>query len=114
VQLLRLLRTRGLYCAAMKPICCGDRRDAELLLAASSEGHLCSLCKISKATAAQSAAAIPLCGDTDFASATNADALRKIVDIPIPPILSENAPDLAAEWCDLQPIPHFSVFSAPV
>ena len=37
-QLLRLLRARGLRCAGMKPICCGDRRDAELLLAASDEG----------------------------------------------------------------------------
>lgn len=36
VQLLRLLRARGLRCAGMKPICCGDRQDAELLLAASS------------------------------------------------------------------------------
>ena len=34
-QLLRLLRSAGVSCAAMKPICCGDRRDAELLLAAS-------------------------------------------------------------------------------
>ncbi len=38
VQLLRLLRERGLRCAGLKPICCGDRHDAELLLAASSEG----------------------------------------------------------------------------
>jgi dethiobiotin synthetase len=37
-QLLRLLRGSGVSCAAMKPICCGDRRDAELLLAASCEG----------------------------------------------------------------------------
>ena len=37
-QLLRLLRASGLRCAGMKPICCGDRRDAELLLAHSSEG----------------------------------------------------------------------------
>jgi dethiobiotin synthetase len=37
-QLLRLLRNSGVSCAGMKPICCGDRRDAELLLAASSEG----------------------------------------------------------------------------
>lgn len=38
VQLLRLLRASGTRCAGMKPICCGDRRDAELLLAAGSEG----------------------------------------------------------------------------
>ncbi len=38
VCLLRLLRARGLRCAGMKPICCGDRDDAEKLLAASSEG----------------------------------------------------------------------------
>jgi dethiobiotin synthetase len=38
VQLLRLLRASGTRCAGMKPICCGDRRDAELLLAASSNG----------------------------------------------------------------------------
>jgi len=38
MQLLRLLRASGVRCAGMKPICCGDRRDAELLLAASSEG----------------------------------------------------------------------------
>lgn len=38
IQLLRLLRASGARCAGMKPICCGDRRDAELLLAAGSEG----------------------------------------------------------------------------
>ena len=38
VQLLRLLLAAGKTCAGMKPICCGDRRDAELLLAASSDG----------------------------------------------------------------------------
>jgi len=38
VSLLRVLRAQGLRCAGMKPICCGDRNDAELLLAASSEG----------------------------------------------------------------------------
>jgi dethiobiotin synthetase len=38
VQLLRLLRASGLRCAGMKPICCGDRQDAALLLAAGSEG----------------------------------------------------------------------------
>jgi dethiobiotin synthetase len=38
IQLLRLLRASGRRCAGMKPICCGDRRDAELLLAAGSEG----------------------------------------------------------------------------
>ena len=38
IQLLRLLRASGTRCAGMKPICCGDRRDAELLLAAGSKG----------------------------------------------------------------------------
>lgn len=38
VQLLRLLRQSGLRCAGMKPLCCGDRHDAELLLAAGSDG----------------------------------------------------------------------------
>ncbi|HEV3409374.1 MAG TPA: dethiobiotin synthase [Chthoniobacterales bacterium] len=38
ITLLRLARGAGLRCAGMKPICCGDRRDAELLLAESSEG----------------------------------------------------------------------------
>jgi dethiobiotin synthetase len=38
IQLLRLLRKAGTSCAGMKPICCGDRRDADLLLAASSDG----------------------------------------------------------------------------
>ena len=38
LQLLRLLRAAGTSCAGMKPICCGDRRDAELLLAAGSDG----------------------------------------------------------------------------
>ena len=38
VQLLRLLRAAGTSCAGMKPICCGDRRDAEILLAAGSDG----------------------------------------------------------------------------
>ena len=37
-QLLRLLRASGVRCAGMKPICCGDRRDAEFLLAAGTEG----------------------------------------------------------------------------
>lgn len=38
VQLLRLLRANGRSCAGFKPICCGDRQDAELLLAASAPG----------------------------------------------------------------------------
>jgi dethiobiotin synthetase len=37
-QLLRLLRAVGSRCAGMKPICCGDRRDAGLLLANGIEG----------------------------------------------------------------------------
>jgi len=37
-QLLRLLRAAGKSCAGFKPICCGDRHDAEFLLAASSNG----------------------------------------------------------------------------
>jgi dethiobiotin synthetase len=37
-RLLHLLRASGTSCAALKPICCGDRRDAELLLAAGSDG----------------------------------------------------------------------------
>lgn len=36
--LLSRLRAEGLRCAGYKPICCGDRQDAELLLAASSPG----------------------------------------------------------------------------
>jgi dethiobiotin synthetase len=36
-RLLRLLRASGIRCAGMKPICCGDRRDAETLLAAGSD-----------------------------------------------------------------------------
>src|SRR6202011_5467649 len=35
VQLLRLLREGGKTCAGFKPICCGDRQDAERLLVAS-------------------------------------------------------------------------------
>lgn len=35
VQLLRLLREGGKTCAGFKPICCGDREDAERLLVAS-------------------------------------------------------------------------------
>lgn len=38
VQLLRLLRSNGKSCAGFKPICCGDRQDAERLLAASTHG----------------------------------------------------------------------------
>jgi len=38
VQLLGLLRASGVRCAGFKPICCGDRRDAELLLAAGIDG----------------------------------------------------------------------------
>jgi dethiobiotin synthetase len=37
-RLLRLLRASGIRCAGMKPICCGDRRDAEILLAACNDG----------------------------------------------------------------------------
>jgi dethiobiotin synthetase len=37
-RLLHLLRASGTSCAGMKPICCGDRRDAEFLLAAGSGG----------------------------------------------------------------------------
>jgi dethiobiotin synthetase len=37
-RVLRLLRASGVCCAGMKPICCGDRRDAETLLAAGSDG----------------------------------------------------------------------------
>jgi dethiobiotin synthetase len=36
-RLLQLLRASGASCAGMKPICCGDRRDAEFLLAAGSD-----------------------------------------------------------------------------
>jgi dethiobiotin synthetase len=36
--LLLRLRERGLRCAGYKPICCGDRHDAELLLDASASG----------------------------------------------------------------------------
>ena len=38
VWLLKRLRERGVRCAGYKPICCGDRHDADLLLAASSPG----------------------------------------------------------------------------
>ena len=38
VQLVRAGRAAGLRCAGFKPICCGDRDDAQQLLAASSEG----------------------------------------------------------------------------
>jgi len=37
-RLLHLLRASGTSCAGMKPICCGDRQDAEFLLAAGGEG----------------------------------------------------------------------------
>jgi dethiobiotin synthetase len=37
-RVLHLLRASGARCAGMKPICCGDRRDAERLLAAGSDG----------------------------------------------------------------------------
>jgi dethiobiotin synthetase len=37
-RLLELLRASGAPCAGMKPICCGDRRDAEFLKAAGSDG----------------------------------------------------------------------------
>ena len=38
VRLLRAGRAAGVRCAGLKPICCGDRDDAQQLLAASSEG----------------------------------------------------------------------------
>lgn len=37
-RILHLLRASGVRCAGMKPICCGDRRDAQALLAAGSDG----------------------------------------------------------------------------
>ena len=37
-QLLRLLGSNGKSCAGFKPICCGDRQDAERLLAVSANG----------------------------------------------------------------------------
>ena len=37
-RVLHLLRASGTRCAGMKPICCGDRRDAERLLAAGGDG----------------------------------------------------------------------------
>lgn len=36
LAILRLLRAEGVRCVGMKPICCGDRADAESLLAAGS------------------------------------------------------------------------------
>ena len=36
-RILHLLRASGIRCAGMKPICCGDRRDAQALLAAGSD-----------------------------------------------------------------------------
>jgi dethiobiotin synthetase len=36
-RLLHLLRASGVRCSGMKAICCGDRRDAEALLAAGSD-----------------------------------------------------------------------------
>jgi dethiobiotin synthetase len=38
VQLLRRLRANGRSCAGFKPICCGNRQDAERLLDASANG----------------------------------------------------------------------------
>jgi dethiobiotin synthetase len=35
IQLLRLLRRSGVSCAGFKPICCGDRNDAEQIVRAS-------------------------------------------------------------------------------
>jgi dethiobiotin synthetase len=189
VQLLRVLRARGLRAVGMKPICCGDRRDAELLLAASGEGvtidevnplwlrtpvapFAASLVEhadidtgrlldafeamkdrfdflavegvggwlvpitqnyfVSDLAAAmnlpvlvvaqnrlgclnhtlltlQSVAAEktccagvvlnPLAGSTDIASATNAEVLGKIIDLPILPMLSEELTELPENWC---------------
>jgi dethiobiotin synthetase len=38
IQLLRLLRRAAISCAGFKPICCGDRNDAERILVASDSG----------------------------------------------------------------------------
>jgi dethiobiotin synthetase len=38
LQLLRLLRRAGISCAGFKPICCGDRKDAEQIVAAGNSG----------------------------------------------------------------------------
>ena len=76
-QLLRLLRSVGVSCAPMKPICCGDRRDAELLLAASGGGF--SLDEINPVTlktpAAPLAAALVEKVNIDIEALLNAFAL---------------------------------------
>ncbi|HEX7518033.1 MAG TPA: dethiobiotin synthase [Chthoniobacterales bacterium] len=188
VQLLRAGRASGLRCAGMKPICCGDRNDAERLLAASSEGL--TIDEVNpvwlKTSAAPLSASlieqvvideqrlvdalhkledcfdfvvvegvggwlVPIRGDffvsdlatrmklpvmvvaqnrlgylnhtsptvrsvvehglvcagvvwddtaglTDIASTTNADILRQMLDVPILPMLAEEAAELTAEW----------------
>ncbi|MDP9254530.1 MAG: dethiobiotin synthase [Verrucomicrobiota bacterium] len=189
VQLLRLLRERGLRCAALKPICCGDRHDAELLLAASNEGltideinplwlrtpvapfaaslverveidpkrlidgfeeinrrfdfvmvegvggwmvpitknyfvgdlaaamdlpvlvlaqnrlgclnhTLLTLQSIdAKGTRAAGIVLNPLANGADIATATNADVLTKIIDLPLLPMLTEDSTELSVDWC---------------
>jgi dethiobiotin synthetase len=189
VQLLRLLRERGLRCAGLKPICCGDRHDAELLLAASSEGltideinplwlrtpvapfpaslvervevdakrlidgfekinrrfdfvlvegvggwmvpitknyfvsdlaaamnlpvlvlaqnrlgclnHTLLTLQSIDAKGARAAGIVlnPLANAADIATATNADVLAKIIDLPLLPMLTEDSAELSADWC---------------
>lgn len=188
VQLLRAGRASGLRCAGMKPICCGDRNDAERLLAASSEGlsidevnpvwlktpaaplsaslieqvviderrlvdamrtledcfdfvlvegvggwlvpirrdffvsDLAAQMKLPVMVVAQNrlgclnhtsltvrsvvehglvCAGVVLndtAGLTDIAAKTNADILRQVLDVPILPLLAEEAGELTAEW----------------
>jgi dethiobiotin synthetase len=188
VQLLRAGRASGLRCAGMKPICCGDRNDAERLLAASSEGlsideinpvwlktpaaplsaslieqvviderrlvdalrtledcfdfvlvegvggwlvpirrdffvsDLAAQMKLPVMVVAQNrlgclnhtsltvrsvieyelvCAGVVLndtAGLTDIAAKTNADILRQVLDVPILPLLAEEAAELTAEW----------------
>jgi dethiobiotin synthetase len=41
----------------------------------------------------------PLANGADIATATNADVLAKIIDLPLLPILTEDSTELSVDWC---------------
>ena len=108
-RLLHLLRASGMRCAGMKPICCGDRRDAEALLAAGSD--CVTIDEVNPVWLKTPAA--PIVGSLtenvglvlnstemtgDIAALTDADILKRILNVPLLAGLGENLTELPVEW----------------
>lgn len=73
----------------MKPICCGDRRDAEMLLAAGTDGltidevnPVWSVAENNLRCLGVALISAPGLND-DIAAATNGDILTKILNVPL-------------------------------